>query len=68
MRAAEARRHAVALDELAVHRLHQFCHPALVLVADAQAFHQSVVTAMEAIGQAGFANMSIATQRLADEQ
>jgi biopolymer transport protein ExbD len=40
----------------------------LVLVADAQAVHQSVVTAMEAIGQAGFANMSIATQRLADEQ
>ena len=40
----------------------------LVLVADAQAVHQSVVTAMEAIGQAGFASMSIATQRLADEQ
>lgn len=40
----------------------------LVLVADAQAAHQSVVTAMEAIGQAGFANMSIATQRFVEEQ
>lgn len=40
----------------------------LVLVADAQAAHQSVVTAMEAIGQAGFANLSIATQRFVEEQ
>ncbi len=39
----------------------------LVLVADAQVAHQSVVTAMEAIGKAGFANMSIATQQLVDE-
>lgn len=34
----------------------------VVLVADAEAQHQSVVTAMEAIGRAGFASLSIATR------
>ena len=36
----------------------------VIIVADSQASHQSVVTAMDAIGQAGFARLSIATQRL----
>ena len=35
----------------------------VVIVADSQASHQSVVTAIDAIGQAGFARLSIATQR-----
>ena len=35
----------------------------VVIVADSQASHQSVVTAMDAIGQAGFTRLSIATQR-----
>ena len=35
----------------------------VVVVADSQASHQSVVTAIDAIGQAGFARLSIATQR-----
>ena len=35
----------------------------VIIVADSQASHQSVVTAMDAIGQAGFARLSIATQR-----
>ena len=35
----------------------------VIIVADSQASHQSVVTAMDAIGQAGFAGLSIATQR-----
>ena len=35
----------------------------VVIVADSQASHQSVVTAIDAIGQAGFAKLSIATQR-----
>jgi biopolymer transport protein ExbD len=34
----------------------------VVLVADARAMHQAVVTAMDAIGQAGFARLSIATR------
>ena len=34
----------------------------VVLVADAEVQHQSVVTAMEAIGCAGFASLSIATR------
>ena len=34
----------------------------VVLVADAEVQHQSVVTAMEAIGRAGFASLSIATR------
>lgn len=36
---------------------------AILLVADADASHQSVVTAMDAIGQAGFSRLSIATRR-----
>ncbi|MDX1489865.1 MAG: biopolymer transporter ExbD [Pseudohongiellaceae bacterium] len=35
----------------------------LVLVADAEATHQSVVRAMDAIGQSGFSRLSIATRR-----
>jgi biopolymer transport protein ExbD len=35
----------------------------VLLVADAEAAHQSVVTAMDAIGQAGFSRLSIATRR-----
>ncbi len=35
----------------------------VLLLADAQATHQSVVTAMDAIGQAGFTRLNIATQR-----
>ena len=34
----------------------------VVLVADAEVQHQSVVIAMEAIGRAGFASLSIATR------
>ena len=35
----------------------------VLLVADAEATHQSVVTAMDAIGQSGFTRLNIATQR-----
>ena len=35
----------------------------ILLIADAQATHQSVVTAMDGIGQLGFTRLSIATQR-----
>ena len=35
----------------------------VIIVADSEATHQSVVTAMDAIGQAGFTRLSIATQR-----
>ena len=35
----------------------------ILLIADAQASHQSVVTAMDAIGQSGFNRLSIATRR-----
>ncbi len=35
----------------------------VLLIADAEATHQSVVTAMDAIGQSGFTRLSIATQR-----
>lgn len=35
----------------------------VLLVADAEATHQSVVTAMDAIGQFGFTRLNIATQR-----
>ena len=35
----------------------------VIIVADSEATHQSVVTAIDAIGQAGFARLSIATQR-----
>jgi biopolymer transport protein ExbD len=34
----------------------------VLLVADAEASHQSVVTAMDAIGRAGFSRLSIATR------
>ncbi len=36
---------------------------ALILIADAEASHQSVVTAMDAIGQSGFSRLSIATRK-----
>ena len=36
---------------------------AVLLVADAEATHQAVVTAMDAIGQAGFSRLSIATRQ-----
>ena len=35
----------------------------ILLIADADATHQSVVTAMDGIGQLGFTRLSIATQR-----
>ncbi|MBL6905043.1 MAG: biopolymer transporter ExbD [Pseudomonadales bacterium] len=35
----------------------------ILLIANAEATHQSVVTAMDGIGQSGFTRMSIATQR-----
>lgn len=35
----------------------------VLLIADAEATHQSVVTAMDGIGQSGFTRLSIATQR-----
>jgi biopolymer transport protein ExbD len=38
----------------------------VLLLADAEAKHQSVVTAMDAIGQAGFTRLNIATQRPAN--
>lgn len=34
----------------------------VILVADAEATHQSVVTAMDVLGQAGFSQLSIATR------
>ena len=42
----------------------------ILLIADAEATHQSVVTAMDGIGQSGFTRLNIATQRPpeADEQ
>jgi biopolymer transport protein ExbD len=38
----------------------------VLLLADAEARHQSVVTAMDAIGQAGFTRLNIATQQPVD--
>lgn len=38
----------------------------VLLIADAEASHQSVVTAMDGIGQAGFSRINIATQRPED--
>jgi biopolymer transport protein ExbD len=35
----------------------------ILIIADAEATHQAVVTAMDGIGQVGFARLSIATQR-----
>jgi|TARA_B100000959_G_C14833143_1_gene562763 biopolymer transport protein ExbD len=40
---------------------------AVLLIADAQATHQSVVTAMDGIGQSGFTRLNIATQRPSEE-
>ncbi len=40
---------------------------ALILIADADATHQSVVTAMDAIGQSGFSRLSIATRKPEEE-
>jgi len=40
----------------------------ILLIADAQATHQAVVTAMDAIGQAGFSRLSIATRGMDTEQ
>ncbi len=37
-----------------------------VIVADANASHQSVVTVMEVAGQLGFSNLSISTQQVGD--
>ncbi len=39
----------------------------VLLVADAEAAHQSVVTAIDAIGQSGFTRLNIATRRTPDE-
>lgn len=41
---------------------------AMVISADAQASHQSVVRAMDAAGQMGFVHLSIATQQTAPAQ
>ena len=38
----------------------------VLLIADADATHQAVVTAMDSIGQAGFTRLNIATQRPQD--
>ena len=38
----------------------------IVLIADAEATHQSVVTAMDGIGRTGFTRLTIATQRPED--
>lgn len=38
----------------------------ILLIADAEATHQSVVTAMDGIGQSGFTRLNIATQRSDD--
>ncbi|MEX1197085.1 MAG: biopolymer transporter ExbD [Pseudohongiellaceae bacterium] len=40
----------------------------VVLVADADATHQSVVTAMDVLGQAGFSRLSIATRQNAEDE
>ena len=40
---------------------------AVLLIADAGATHQAVVTAMDGIGQAGFTRLNIATQRPSEE-
>jgi len=40
----------------------------ILLVADAEASHQAVITAMDAIGQAGFSGFSIATREPGEEQ
>ncbi len=40
----------------------------ILLIADAEATHQSVVTAMDGIGQSGFTRLNIATQRAETEE
>lgn len=40
----------------------------ILLIADAEATHQSVVTAMDGIGQSGFTRLNIATQRPAQPE
>lgn len=40
----------------------------VVLVADAEATHQSVVTAMDVLGQAGFSRLSIATRQATGDE
>ena len=40
----------------------------LLLIADAEASHQAVVTAMDAIGQSGFSSLSIATRKSDEEE
>ena len=40
---------------------------ALILIADAAATHQAVVTAMDAIGRSGFSRLSIATRQPTDD-
>lgn len=40
----------------------------VLLIADAEATHQSVVTAMDGIGQSGFTRLNIATQRAESEE
>ena len=40
----------------------------ILLIADAEATHQSVVTAMDGIGKLGFTRLSIATQRPNDSE
>jgi len=40
----------------------------ILLIADAEATHQSVVTAMDGIGQLGFTRLSIATRRPNDPE
>ena len=40
----------------------------LLLIADAEASHQAVVTAMDAIGQSGFSSLSIATRKPDEEE
>ena len=35
----------------------------ILLIADAEAMHQSVITVMDAVGQSGFFRLNIATQR-----
>ena len=40
----------------------------ILLIADAEAAHQSVVTAMDGIGQSGFTRLNIATQRAETEE
>lgn len=39
----------------------------VIIVADAKTAHQSVVTAMDVIGQSGFTRLNIATQRPVEE-